>query len=515
MKVKRALLSVSDKDGLVAFAEGLAKLGVTLVSTGGTAAALRDAGLDVVSVDQVTEHPEILGGRVKTLHPRIHGGILGRTDIPSHVEEMEANGIEPIDLVVVNLYPFAQTVAAGASDEEVVEQIDIGGPAMIRAAAKNHARVAVVTEPAQYDAVLAEMEMSDGELNEHTLKALALDAFRHTARYDADIAEWMSADEGDFPELLMPEFEKLSDLVYGENPHQRAAYYGSWGARTHLLARVDQLHGQALSFNNLLDLDGARALASEFDEPAAIIVKHNNPCGASVGEDVNEAYDRALACDPISAYGGVIVVNRTIEAELAAKLASTFVEVLMAPGFDDDALELLTKKEKIRILLTRERRRYNPGELDLRRVTGGLLVQDRDRSSEGRDQMNVVTEAQPTEQQWNDILFSWRVAKHVKSNAIVFGRDGRTIGIGAGQMSRVDSTRLATEKAAIAGLSTEGCVVASDAFFPFPDGPLTALDAGATVIVQPGGSIRDDAVIEAVNERGAVMVFTGHRHFRH
>ncbi len=515
MKVKRALLSVSDKDGLVAFAEGLAKLGITLVSTGGTAAALRDAGLDVVSVDQVTEHPEILGGRVKTLHPRIHGGILGRTHIPTDVEEMEANGIEPIDLVVVNLYPFAQTVAAGASDDEVVEQIDIGGPAMIRAAAKNHARVAVVTEPAQYDAVLAELEMSDGDLNEHTLKALALDAFRHTARYDADIAEWMSADEGDFPELLMPEFEKLSDLVYGENPHQRAAYYGSWGARTHLLARVDQLHGQALSFNNLLDLDGARALAGEFEEPAAVIVKHNNPCGASIGGDVNEAYDRALACDPVSAYGGVIVVNRTIEAELAAKLASTFVEVLMAPGFDDDALELLTKKEKIRILLTRERRRFNPGELDYRRVTGGLLVQDRDRSGEGREQMNVVTEAQPTEQQWQDILFSWRVAKHVKSNAIVFAREGRTIGIGAGQMSRVDSTRLATEKAAIAGLSTDGCVVASDAFFPFPDGPLTALDAGATVIVQPGGSIRDDAVIEAVNERGGVMVFTGHRHFRH
>ncbi len=515
MKVKRALLSVSDKDGLVPFAEGLAKLGVTLVSTGGTAAALRDAGLDVVSVDQVTGHPEILGGRVKTLHPRIHGGILGRTDVPTHVEEMAANGIEPIDLVVVNLYPFAQTVAAGASDEEVVEQIDIGGPAMIRAAAKNHARVAVVTEPAQYDAVLAELELSDGDLNEHTLKALALDAFRHTARYDADIAEWMSADEGDFPELLMPEFEKLSDLVYGENPHQRAAYYGSWGARTHLLARVDQLHGQALSFNNLLDLDGARGLAGEFDEPAAVIVKHNNPCGASIGEDINAAYDRAHACDPVSAYGGVIVVNRTIDAELAAKLASTFVEVLMAPGFDDDALELLTKKEKIRILLNRERRRFNPGELDYRRVTGGLLVQDRDRSSETREQMDVVTEVQPTEEQWEDILFSWRVAKHVKSNAIVFAREGRTIGIGAGQMSRVDSTRLATEKAAIAGLSADDCVVASDAFFPFPDGPLTALDAGATVIVQPGGSIRDDAVIEAVNERGAVMVFTGHRHFRH
>jgi len=515
MKVKRALLSVSDKDGLVPFAQGLAALGITLVSTGGTAAALRDAGLEVVSVDQVTGHPEILGGRVKTLHPRIHGGILGRTDIPSHVEQMEANGIEPIDLVVVNLYPFAETVAAGASDDEIIEQIDIGGPAMIRAAAKNHNRVAIVTEPMQYDAVLAELELTDGELNEHTLKALALDAFRHTARYDADIAEWMSADEGDFPELLMPEFEKISDLVYGENPHQRAAYYGAWGTRTHLLARVDQLHGQALSFNNLLDLDGARNLAGEFEDPAAVIVKHNNPCGAAIGADINQAYDLAHECDPVSAYGGVIVVNRTIDAELAAKLASTFVEVLMAPGFDDDALELLTKKEKIRILLNRERRRFNPGELDYRRVTGGLLVQDRDRSSEGREHMTVVTEAKPSDDQWDDILFSWLVAKHVKSNAIVFTRGRQTIGIGAGQMSRVDSTRLATEKAAIAGLSTEACIVASDAFFPFPDGPLTALDAGATVIVQPGGSIRDDAVIEAVNERGAVMVFTGHRHFRH
>lgn len=515
MKVKRALLSVSDKDGLVPFAEGLAKLGITLVSTGGTAAALRDAGLEVISVDSVTGHPEILGGRVKTLHPRIHGGILGRTDLPEHVAEMEANGIEPIDLVVVNLYPFAQTVAAGASDAEIIEQIDIGGPAMIRASAKNHQRVAIVTEPAQYDAVLAELETTGGELNEHTLSALALDAFRHTARYDADIAEWMSADEGDFPELLMPEFEKLSDLVYGENPHQRAAYYGAWGARTHLLARVDQLHGQALSFNNLLDLDGARNLSAEFDEPAAVIVKHNNPCGVSLGDDINAAYDAAHACDPVSAYGGVIVVNRPIDIELAEKLASTFVEVLLAPGFEEGALDRLTKKEKIRILLNQERRRFNPGELDLRRVTGGLLVQDRDRSSEGRDQMTAVTEAKPTEEQWNDILFSWRVAKHVKSNAIVFARDGSTIGIGAGQMSRVDSTRLATEKAGIAGLSTAGCTVASDAFFPFPDGPLTALDAGATVIVQPGGSIRDDAVIEAVNERGAVMVFTGHRHFRH
>jgi len=515
MKVRRALLSVSDKDGLVPFAEGLVKHGITLISTGGTAKALRDAGLEVVSVDEVTGHPEIMGGRVKTLHPKIHGGILGRADHEGDAADMDANDIEPIDLVCVNLYPFAQTVASGADADEIIEQIDIGGPAMVRAAAKNHRRVAVVTEPAQYDAVLAELEMDDGQLNEHTLKALALDAFRHTARYDADIAEWMSADEGDFPELLMPEFEKISDLVYGENPHQRAAYYGVWGSRTHLLARVDQHHGQALSFNNLLDLDAARAICNEFDLPASVIVKHNNPCGVAVGPDINDAYDRALACDPVSAYGGGIVVNRQVDATLATKLAGTFVEVLMAPGFDEDALAILTQKEKIRILENRERRRFNAGEMDIRRVTGGLLVQDPDREDEDREGMAVVTEIHPTDEQWSDVLFSWRVAKHVKSNAIVFARDLATVGIGAGQMSRVDSTRLATEKAAAAGLSTEGTVVASDAFFPFPDGPLAALDAGATVIVQPGGSIRDDAVIEAVNERGAVMVFTGRRHFRH
>ncbi len=515
MKVRRALLSVSDKNGLVPFAQGLADLGVTLISTGGTAAALRESGLTVVPVDEITGHPEILGGRVKTLHPKIHGGILGRAGHAQDAREMDDHGIEPIDLVVINLYPFRETVATGATDAAVIEQIDIGGPAMVRAAAKNHARVGVVTSPAQYDAVLEEVQASDGELNEHTLKALALDAFRHTARYDAAIAEWMSFDEGEFADVVTFEFEKVSDLVYGENPHQRAAFYGDFGARTHLLARVEQRHGKALSFNNLLDLDAARNLCAEFELPACVIVKHNNPCGVALGADLNQAYDRALACDPVSAYGGVICVNRTVDAALATKLASTFVEVLSAPGYDDDAFAILTKKPNVRLLENRERRRSNPGELDLRRVTGGLLVQDRDTESEERDRMQVVTATQPTEAQWGDVLFSWRVAKHVKSNAIVFARDLATVGVGAGQMSRVDSTRLATDKAGIAELSTAGCVVASDAFFPFPDGPLTALDAGATVIVQPGGSIRDDEVIAAVNERGGVMVFTGRRHFRH
>jgi phosphoribosylaminoimidazolecarboxamide formyltransferase/IMP cyclohydrolase len=515
MKVRRALVSVSDKNGLIPFARGLADLGVTLISTGGTAAALREAGLTVVAVDDVTGHPEILGGRVKTLHPRIHGGILARAGHAQDEQEMAANGIEPIDLVVVNLYPFRETVAAGAQDAEVVEQIDIGGPAMIRAAAKNRARVGVVTSPTQYDAVLEELEESGGELNEHTMRSLATDAFRHTARYDAAIAEWMAFDEGDFADFLTLEFEKATDLVYGENPHQRAAFYEDYGTRSHLLSRVEQRHGKALSFNNLLDLDAARFLCAESEVPACVIVKHNNPCGVALGTDLNVAYDRALACDPVSAYGGVIVVNRVIDEQLAAKLASTFVEVLMAPGFDDEALEILTRKPSIRILENRERRRRAVDERDLRRVAGGLLVQDRDTESEERDQMKVVTKAQPTEAQWGDLLFAWRVAKHVKSNAIVFARDLATIGVGAGQMSRVDSTRLATEKAAIAGLDTAGCVVASDAFFPFPDGPLTALDAGAKVIVQPGGSIRDEEVIAAVDERGGVMVFTGRRHFRH
>jgi len=515
VKVRRALLSVSDKNGLVPFARGLADLGVTLISTGGTAAALREAGLTVVPVDEVTGHPEILGGRVKTLHPKIHGGILGRANHEQDAAEMAEHGIEPIDLVVVNLYPFGETVAAGANDAEIIEQIDIGGPGMVRASAKNHQRVAIVTEPAQYDAVMEELQETGGELNEHTLKALAVDAFRHTARYDAAISEWMSVDEGDFSDFVTLEFEKVSDLVYGENPHQRAAFYGDRGARTHLLARVEQRHGKALSFNNLLDLDAARNLSNEFELPACVIVKHNNPCGVAVASDINEAYDQALACDPVSAYGGVIVVNRTVDMELAVKLSGTFVEVLMAPGFDEEAFAVLTKKPNVRLLENRERRRMNPGEMDFRRVTGGLLVQDRDTESEDRDRMEVVTTTQPTEDQWGDALFAWRVAKHVKSNAIVFARGLATIGIGAGQMSRVDSTRLATEKAAIAGLDTAGCAVASDAFFPFPDGPLTALDAGATLIVQPGGSIRDDEVIEAVNGRGAVMLFTGRRHFRH
>jgi phosphoribosylaminoimidazolecarboxamide formyltransferase/IMP cyclohydrolase len=513
VKVARALISVSDKAGLEELARGLAALGVEIVSTGGTAAALRSWGIDVLPVEEVTGHPEILGGRVKTLHPRIHGGILGRLDEPGDVEQMREAGIAPIDLVVVNLYPFEEWVQRrGVSDTELVEQIDIGGPAMIRAAAKNHARVGVVTSPEQYRDVLEELRGGGRELSEDLRRRLAGAAFARTARYDAAIADWLQASDDDFPASILLGFDKQMEMSYGENPHQRAAYYSERGARTHLLARTEQLHGKALSFNNLLDLDAARSLLAEFELPACVIVKHNNPCGVAVSSDVRTAYERARDCDPVSAYGGVIVVNRPVDGELGELLAGTFVEVLCTPGYDDAALEALTRKPNTRIMRNEERRRINPGERDLRRVTGGLLVEDRDAESEDRALMTVATERSPTEAEWGDLLFAWRVAKHVKSNAIVIARDLATVGIGAGQMSRVDSVRLALEKARS---PVEGAVLASDAFFPFADGPEAAVTAGVKAIIQPGGSIRDEEVVAAADAAGVAMVMTGRRHFRH
>jgi phosphoribosylaminoimidazolecarboxamide formyltransferase/IMP cyclohydrolase len=506
-------VSVSDKTGLEDLARRLVELGVTIVSTGGTAEALRGWGVDVVQVDEVTGHPEILGGRVKTLHPKVHGGILGRTDVESDVRQMQEHGIEPIDLVVVNLYPFEETVARrGATDDEIVENIDIGGPALIRAAAKNHARVAVVTSPSQYPELLAELEAGDGELPADLLRRLAGAAYGRTARYDAAIADYFASREDDFPEAILMGFDKALEVSYGENPHQRGAYYTERGARTHLLGLTEQLHGKALSFNNLLDLDAAKKLLAEFELPACVIVKHNNPCGVAVAGDVGTAYVRARDCDPVSAYGGVIVVNRPVDAALGELLAGTFVEVLLAPGYDDAALAALTRKPNTRIMLTTERRRANPGERDLRRVTGGLLIQDRDDESEVREQMTVVTKRVPTEAEWGDLLFAWRVAKHVKSNAIVLARDLVTVGVGAGQMSRVDSVRLSLEKAQV---PVEGSVLASDAFFPFADGPEAAIAAGVTAVIQPGGSIRDDEVFAACDAAGVSMVVTGRRHFRH
>ena len=520
VRVRRALISVSDKTGVVDFARGLSEMGVALLSTGGTASAIRDAGIEVTDVSEFTGQDEILGGRVKTLHPRLHAALLAKRDDPEHMAALAADGIDPIDLVCVNLYPFQETVARpDVTEAEAVENIDIGGPTMIRAAAKNHHSVAVVVRPESYDAVLAELEAGDGAISEETRHWLANEAFADIAGYDAAISRWFGLRYEAFPQYWVFAYEKFLELSYGENPHQKGALYVESGARSHVLAKVSKLHGKALSFNNVLDLDAASKLLAEFEEPAAVIVKHNNPCGAAIAATIGEAYDNALACDPLSAYGGVIALNRPVDRALAERLNENFVEVLVAPDFDEDAMGVLTQKEAIRILHNAEQRGPEPRERDLKRVRGGLLVQTPDLLEEGREQMEVATSAQPNDEQWRDMLFAWKVCKHVKSNAIVFARDGATRGIGAGQMSRVDSVRIAVEKAADAfdgdAEPLAGTTVASDAFFPFADGPLSALDAGATSVIQPGGSKRDDEVIAAVDERGAAMVFTRRRHFRH
>jgi phosphoribosylaminoimidazolecarboxamide formyltransferase / IMP cyclohydrolase len=509
----RALISVYDKSGLEELAIGLAGLGCELVASGGTAARLEDVGLDVTTVEQVTEAPEMFGGRVKTLHPRIHGGILARRDRADDLATLEAQAIEPFDLVVVNLYPFQETAARrGVAEETAVEMIDIGGPALLRAAAKNFAHVAPVPRPDLYDRVLDELR-GRGALSLETRRHLAAQTFAATAAYEASIAAWFGEREA-FPEAFIPSFAKIRELAYGENPHQRAAFYAEAGARRHPLSWVEQLHGRELSFNNLNDLDGGRRVVREFTLPACVIVKHANPCGVAVAGTIEEAYERALAADPLSAYGGVVVVNRPVSAALGSRLAEQFVEVLLAPGYDEQALAALTRKEATRILDDHERRGDTPGERDYRRVLGGLLVQDRDSAVDDRDGMDVVC-GRPDEEQWGDLLFAWRVCKHVTSNAIVLAKGLRTLGIGAGQMSRVDAVQIAVEKARSHGHDLSGAVLASDAFFPFPDGPRIALDAGVTALVQPGGSKRDADVIAAVDSAGAAMVFTHRRHFRH
>jgi len=521
VRVQRALISVSDKTGIADFARGLHRVGVEIVSTGGTASALREAGVEVRDVAELTGSPEILDGRVKTLHPRLHAALLAKRDDPAHQATVEEEGIEPIDLVCVNLYPFERTITgAGVSETEAIENIDIGGPTMIRAAAKNHAHVAVIVRPESYDAVLAELEENEGEISLETRHWLANEAFALTARYDAAISRWFATRYEAYPTHWVMAHEKFLELSYGENPHQTAALYVETGARSHVLSRVGKLHGRELSFNNVLDLDSARRLLDEFDGPAAVIVKHNNPCGAAVADRVGEAYEKALACDPLSAFGAVIALNRPIDRALAERLHENFIEVLIAPGYEDGALDVLRQKESIRILEDTERRDYSPRERDVKRVRGGLLVQDPDRVDETREGMEVPTKAQPSEEQWADMLFAWKVCRHVRSNAIVFARGGATVGIGAGQMSRVDSVRIAIEKAQDArGEEAEaalrGSVVASDAFFPFPDGPQTAIDAGAAAFIQPGGSVRDNEVVAACDEAGVAMVFTGRRHFRH
>jgi phosphoribosylaminoimidazolecarboxamide formyltransferase / IMP cyclohydrolase len=510
---RRALLSCYDKTDLGRFARGLAELGFELVASGGTADELEAHGLEVSRVEALTEVPEMLGGRVKTLHPRIHAAILARRDHEEDRAALEEQAIEPFDLVCVNLYPFQKVVGRwGVREEDAVEMIDIGGPSMLRAAAKNFASVAPVCRRTRYDEVLAELR-EHGELSVETRRRLAAEAFATTAAYEAAIASWF-ADREAFPETLVRAFVKVLDLPYGENPHQRAAYYAEAGARKHLLSRVEQLHGRELSLINLYDLSAGRLLLREFTVPACVIVKHANPCGVAVAGTIEEAYDRALACDPLSAFGMVCVLNRPVSAALGERLAERFVDVLFAPGYDDAALEALRAKPATRILLDTERRGFDPGERDYKRVTGGLLVQDRDWDVEDREGMQVVC-GSPSEAVWGDLLFAWRVCKHVTSNAVVIVKDVQTIGIGAGQQSRVDAVRIAVEKAHLHGHDLSGAVLASDAFFPYADGPQLALEAGVKALIQPGGSKRDDEVIGAVDDAGATMVFAGRRHFRH
>jgi len=514
VQVRRALLSVSDKTGIVDFARGLAELGVELVSTGGTAGVLADAGIPHRSIMDYTGFPEIMDGRVKTLHPKLYAGLLAVRDDPEHLAAAADAEVELVDLVCVNLYPFEQTAAKrGVADSEVIENIDIGGPTMVRAAAKNFAFAAPVVSPASYDAVLDELRAGDGKLSLATRESLAAEAFAYTARYDTAIARWFSERRDDFPPLFVRAFEKVTDLSYGENPHQRAAYYAQVGSPTHLLSNVRQLGGKPLSFNNLLDLNAARMLVREFNAPACVIVKHNNPCGVAIGGDALDAYRKAFACDPQSAFGGVVCCNRALDGAFAAALVQQFAEVLFAPDYDDDALATLAGRPNLRILSDDEARPLHLAEPDLKQVAGGLLVQDRDLDTQERAEMTVAGRREPTDAEWSELLFAWRVCKHVRSNAIVLARGGASVGVGAGQMSRVDSVRIAVEKAREGTL--RGAAMASDAYFPFPDGPQLAIDAGITAIVQPGGSVRDPEVIAAADAAGVAMVFTSRRHFKH
>ena len=518
--IKQALLSVSDKTGLLDFAKGLAGLGVKLLSTGGTAKLLQDAGLPVTEVAEYTGFPEMLDGRVKTLHPKVHGGILARRDLPAHVDAIGHAGIPTIDLVVVNLYPFTQTIArADCTLAEAIENIDIGGPAMVRSAAKNYQHVAIVTDPADYPALLAEMAASGGGVGAETRFKLAQKAFSHTAAYDGAISNYLTARAPDgasgrsFPERLNVQFELAQELRYGENPHQRAAFYRDSTPAAGTLAGYRQLQGKELSYNNIADADAAWECVRTFDETACVIVKHANPCGVAVAEAPREAYSKAFGTDPTSAFGGIIAFNREVDEAAAQAVAQQFVEVVIAPRFSAAAAAVFAAKANVRVLEIPGGRDSNA--LDYKRVGGGLLVQTPDALNVGRADLKVVTKVAPNAEQLADLLFAWRVAKFVKSNAIVFCGDGRTLGVGAGQMSRVDSARIASIKAQNAGLTLAGSAVASDAFFPFRDGVDVVAQAGARAIIQPGGSVRDAEVIAAADEQGIAMVFTGARHFRH
>ena len=523
--VKRALLSVSDKSGLVEFAQALVERGVELISTGGTARTLREAGLAVRDVSDVTGFPEMMDGRVKTLHPKVHGGLLARGDNDKHVAAAETHGIGLIDLLVVSLYPFEETLAAGAASEAIIENIDIGGPAMIRAAAKNHDRVAVVVSSGDYDELLTTLEKNSGATTFSLRRRLAAKAYGRTATYDAAIATWLADETDQFaPDFLAVGGTLVSELRYGENPHQGAALYTA-APKTPGAVSARRVQGKALSYNNINDTDAAFELVAEFPPqsgPAVAIIKHANPCGVAVASNLTEAYRSARACDPVSAFGGIVAANRTIDRPTAEAIVELFTEVVIAPDADADALEVFASKKDLRLLLTGGLPDTARSGRQIRPVAGGFILQSRDNGSVSVGDLNVVTERKPSDAEIADMLFAFRVAKHVKSNAIVYARDGATVGIGAGQMSRVDSARIAISKsrdaAATAGISgrlTDGAVVASDAFFPFADGLLAAADAGVTAVIQPGGSIRDEDVIKAADEKGLAMVFTGMRHFRH
>ena len=517
MTIRRALLSVSNKDGLLEFAQALHQRGVAMLSTGGTATLLERAGVPVTQVSSHTGFPEIMDGRVKTLHPKIHGGLLGRRNVDDAV--MRQHGIEPIDLLVVNLYPFAATIAKpGCTYEDAIENIDIGGPAMVRAAAKNHDRVAVIVDPADYAVVLDELARTDGALSEATRKRLAAKAFAHTASYDSAVASYLARVNdagGEFPQSLTLQFQKRMDLRYGENPHQTAAFYRAPDAQGASIGSARQLQGRTLSYNNIADGDTALECVRQFAEPACVIVKHANPCGVAIASDALAAYDRAFKTDPTSAYGGIIAFNRKLTADIARTILDRqFVELIIAPEVDADALEICKRRENVRVLVTDGLAASNARH-EYRSVDGGLLVQTRDQGMVGKADLKVVTKRQPTPAELDDLLFAWQVCKYVKSNAIVYVKERMTVGVGAGQMSRVYSSRIAAMKAKDEGLTVAGAVMASDAFFPFRDGLDVAAEFGIKAVIQPGGSMRDNEVIAAADEHGMAMVLTGMRHFRH
>ena len=515
--IKRALISVSNKDGLLDFVRALQAHNIEILSTGGTASLLMQHGIPVKQVSEHTGFPEIMDGRVKTLHPKIHGGLLGRRGVDEAV--MKQHGIEAIDLVVVNLYPFAATIAKpDCSYEDAIENIDIGGPAMVRASAKNHDRVAIVVDPLDYGIIVDELNGHHGNVTETTRRRLAAKAFSHTAQYDAMVASYLTRvtqNGNEFPDLMPLQFRKRMDLRYGENPHQHAAFYAASDSKGASVASASQVQGKQLSYNNIADSDTALECVRQFDAPACVIVKHANPCGVAVGADILAAYNRAYKTDPTSAFGGIIAFNRTLDAQTASAIIERqFVEVIIAPNADDEARALCKRKENVRLLVTGPLNDSNT-QYDLRGVNGGLLVQSRDLGMVKVPDLKVVTERQPTADELRDLQFAWQVCKFVKSNAIVFAHDNMTIGVGAGQMSRVYSTRIAAIKAKDEGLTVSGCVMASDAFFPFRDGLDVAAEFGIKAVIQPGGSMRDSEVIAAANEHGIAMILTGMRHFRH